>query len=579
MDKDTLLRFAAAIAVSMLIVQVWSYLFVPKQGAVPTPPPQLATQTNEATGSAATPAPQLPSIQVPAAATPEVATTVIGEPNQPSFELSTSAWKLSFSALGGRIQNWELKDYPRSPGKKANDFVDLVSPESRKLDRFAATIYTGEASLDQVLNHTWCVVDRRPPSPDELTTRSLPPGTQRVSFHFAEKAVELTKVFWIPDDRDHLMQVEWQVKRAGEPVSSAALSLGPGIVRPPPQNTTGYVRGAIDYWIAGEHNSVSPLSADGDLSFAGGSGLKWIALHDQYFALVAFPRSEASTRVKFFDTPESGSGHERQAALEVGGGQVTLFAGPKEEQLITTIAAHTGTDLGRLTAWGFFGAVAKPLYVLVAAIRSALGNWGLAIIVVTILIRAVFFYPTQKAMVSMRKNQAKIARLQPKLKKLKEKYEGKRDMESRQKQNREMMAIYQSEGINPLSTLAGCWPMLLQLPVLYAMYTVLTVPIELRGAPFFGWVQDLSIPEPAPWLLLIGMIVTMFVQQLLAMTKTEDPQMKMQQRMMLVMPLMFAFFFWSMPAGLVLYWFTNNLLGIGQQYLINRQADALPAAA
>jgi YidC/Oxa1 family membrane protein insertase len=166
-----------------------------------------------------------------------------------------------------------------------------------------------------------------------------------------------------------------------------------------------------------------------------------------------------------------------------------------------------------------------------------------------------------------------MAKLQPKVRFIKEKYKDKRDMEARRKMNEEMMALYKREGVNPMASLTGCLPLLLQLPVLWAMYNVLSLCIDLRGAPLFGWILDLSARDPY-FVTPVVMGVTMLAQQLMAMTKTEDPQQKSQQRMMLFMPIMFTFFFLSMPSGLVLYWLVNNVLGIGQQVLINRTAAA-----
>ena len=153
----------------------------------------------------------------------------------------------------------------------------------------------------------------------------------------------------------------------------------------------------------------------------------------------------------------------------------------------------------------------------------------------------------------------------------------KKDPDARKKMNEEMMALYKKEGVNPMGGMAGCLPLLLQLPILWGMYTVLSGALELRGAPFLLWIRDLSIADPyyvTP--LLMG--ATMFAQQMMAMTKAKDPQQKQQQRMMLFMPIMFTWFFLWLPSGLVLYWLVNNVLGIGQQWLINRQAAAQAAA-
>jgi YidC/Oxa1 family membrane protein insertase len=221
--------------------------------------------------------------------------------------------------------------------------------------------------------------------------------------------------------------------------------------------------------------------------------------------------------------------------------------------------------------WGIFSFIAVPLYGFLVWLFGIVGNFGVAIIIVTVIIKILFFPLTQRAMVNMRKTQERMSTLQPKMKAIRERFKKKKDPDARKKMNQEIMALYQKEGVNPMGGLAGCLPLLLQLPILYAMYRVLSNALELRGAPFFGWVHDLSLADP----LMITPIVmgaTMLAQQLMAMTKAKDPQQKQQQRMMLFMPIMFTFFFINMPSGLVLYWLVNNILGIGQQWLINRQA-------
>jgi len=166
-----------------------------------------------------------------------------------------------------------------------------------------------------------------------------------------------------------------------------------------------------------------------------------------------------------------------------------------------------------------------------------------------------------------------MQRLQPKIKAIKAKYK-KKDAQSRAKINQETMELYRKEGINPMGGLSGCLPLLAQFPILIGFYNMLTVAVELRGAPFFGWIQDLSIKDPY-YITPILMGVTMFTQQKMAMSKIKDPQQLQQQRMMLFMPLMFMVICVQMPSGLVLYWFVNNLLGIGQQYLVNKQTSKL----
>ena len=261
------------------------------------------------------------------------------------------------------------------------------------------------------------------------------------------------------------------------------------------------------------------------------------------------------------------------ATLQAGDsvrGSAKVFAGPKQADLL----AATGKGLDELIDYGWFGFLAKPLVFLMKASNRVTGNYGIDIILLTILIKIIFFPLTQKSMASMRKMQE----LAPVLNKLKEKYKG-----DTQRVNQETMNLYKTYKINPLS---GCLPMLAQIPVFIALYKGLLVTIELRHAPFFLWVNDLSAPEYLWDLNLLGFIlpirllpllmgISMFIQQKMTPSASMDP---MQQKLMLLMPVVFTFMFWSFPAGLVVYWLVNNILSIGQQWLYNRQADAAKAA-
>jgi len=168
-----------------------------------------------------------------------------------------------------------------------------------------------------------------------------------------------------------------------------------------------------------------------------------------------------------------------------------------------------------------------------------------------------------------------MQRLKPRMDSIKNKYVKKKDAESRGKMNKEIMELYAKEGINPLSQMSGCLPILIQFPVLIAFYNVFTVAVELRGAPFAAWIRDLSLPDPF-WITPLLMGGTMFYQQKLAMQKSAmDP---MQARMMMFMPLIFTVTFLTLPSGLVLYWLTNNVLGIAQQWLVNRHMARIEPA-
>ena len=230
--------------------------------------------------------------------------------------------------------------------------------------------------------------------------------------------------------------------------------------------------------------------------------------------------------------------------------EYTAYFGPKQDEFL----AASDHQFEKAIDYGFFHPLSKPLMVVLKFFYDFIGNFGFSIVLLTICIKLIFWPLTQKSYKSMQGMQ----NLQPEMKKMREKY-GK----DKQKLNQEMMAFYKENKVNPLG---GCLPMLIQIPVFFALYRVLLGSIELRHAPFMLWITDLAAKDPYYVTPLI-MGVTMFLQQKMTPTNMDPTQAKI----MLMMPVVFTFMFLNFPAGLVLYWLTNNLLTILQQYLIKRQ--------
>lgn len=227
-----------------------------------------------------------------------------------------------------------------------------------------------------------------------------------------------------------------------------------------------------------------------------------------------------------------------------------LYFGPKD----VSILEKSGYDLVKVVDFGFFKLLAKPLHLVLNFFYSYIGNYGIAIILLTIILKLIFWPLTQKSYVSMRAMQT----LQPEMKKLRDKYSSDKET-----LNKKMMELYKEHRVNPLG---GCLPMLVQIPVFFALYKVLLDTIELRHAPFAFWITDLSIKDPY-YITPVVMGVTMFIQQKMS-PSTMDP---IQAKMMMAMPVVFTFLFLNFPSGLVIYWLVNNLLTILQQYLIYRK--------
>jgi len=226
------------------------------------------------------------------------------------------------------------------------------------------------------------------------------------------------------------------------------------------------------------------------------------------------------------------------------------YAGPKEYITLTNLDDR----LASVIEYGWFTFIAKPMFQLLQFLHSYIGNWGWTIVFTTILIKLVLFPLSHKGMVSMNK----LKELSPKVKALQEKYK-----DDKQKASTHMMELYKKEGANPMG---GCLPIILQIPVFFAIYRVLLNAIELKGAPWILWIDDLGVMDPY-FVLPILMGATMYLQQRITPNTMTDP---MQQKIFQFLPVIFTFFFLWFPAGLTLYWFINNLFTIGQQYFVNR---------
>lgn len=287
---------------------------------------------------------------------------------------------------------------------------------------------------------------------------------------------------------------------------------------------------------------------------------QFAGIEDNYFLAALAPKQPAAARVVPYAVPASAPAAKPETLVTVGISaserlDARAFFGPKDVEILET----TGLGLERTVDFGWFGILARPLLWLLKKAFSWTGNYGLAILLVTLLIRILLFPLMHKSYASMKKMQ----KLAPKMNAIRDKYKkAKTDAAQRQKMNAELMALYQAEGYNPMS---GCFPVLLQLPILVAFYNVLSRAVELRHAPFVFWIKDLSAVDRS-YLLVILMIVTMYIQQ--AMTpSTIDP---VQKKIFMAMPLLWGFMLKEMPSGLVLYWLFSNVLTILQQMLINR---------
>jgi YidC/Oxa1 family membrane protein insertase len=400
------------------------------------------------------------------------------------------------------------------------------------------------------------------PGHDDLTARAAAAlfAVEKISdraarLHFSDGQFEVTKEIRLSDG--YLFDVSVAVVGP-----SYRLSVGSGLRNPEEHELANrYVMPATAVANSGEglkkivveklekqEKGVTwPVPAKG---FAG--------IEDNYFLLAFLP--ELSTEAQVLPVVTKDAAGKPLATLSValsGSGQTAdrVYVGPKDVEILESL--HLGLE--RTVDFGWYGILARPLLWLLKRTYSWVGNFGVAILLVTLMIRIALFPLMHKSYASMKKMQ----KLAPKMNAIRDKYKkAKSDAAQRAKMNQELMALYQTEGYNPMS---GCLPIVLQLPILVAFYNVLSRSIELRHAPFALWIKDLSAVDHT-YVLLILMTVSMYVQQ--AMTpSTADPT---QKKIFMAMPLLWGFFLKDMPSGLVLYWLFSNILTIGQQVLINK---------
>lgn len=557
-------RVIFAAALSILVLVTWSWLF---------PPPQRPPRASEGTAAAkgeieATPqdAPEEPTGET--APLSQEAVGPVAARAREEILVEHGLFVVTLTNEGGRCVSFKLRDYTSDGGDPLE-----VLPQFSGSTPAMLTVDLDDAELAETLNGALYAVKRQP----------VPAG-ERVEMTWSDgRGLEARKAFTFHDD-GYIVDVQIEVRERGRRLP-ARLVLGPGFGAQEIQSRSSYYYAGQAVWNhAGGVTRVKKSKLDEPGRFS--AEVRWVGFEDQYFAALVLPGAGTSDiawrTVEVAPLPAAGQAaepsHEPLLAVSVPEGGLRLFVGPKKFTLLRDL----GSDLDRVVWFasnGFLAWIARFIFLCLIWIHDhTVPNYGLAIILSTFLLRLLLFPVNQYSMVSMKKTQLQMQRLQPKVKRIREKYKKTKDAESRGKMNQEMMELYRKEGVNPMGGLNGCLPMLAQFPILIGFYNMLTVAIELRGAPFFGWIHDLSQSDPY-WITPLLMGGTMFMQQRMAMSKVTDPVQAQQQRIMMIMPVVFTWICLQMPAGMVLYWFVNNVLGMGQQWLVNRHTSRLEEAA
>ena len=581
-----------AVGLSLAVILIWQFFFIGPQMEARQEAqqqaelraqqnPQTATTPDAASGTGTNAIPALPTDIAGAPATP----TGAGAPGaaeaaaSPRVQIDTPKLSGSIRLAGGRLDDLHLKDYhvtvdPKSPT------VALLSPVGTEHPYFVETGWIAAPSVPQPNSNTiWELESGETLTPDTPITLRYDTGAGVIYRRTIE--VDENYMFTVRQhvenntDAPITLYPYSRVRRQGEVKTSGFFILHEGFIGV--IGDEGLTQEGYNKLDPGQPMALAP-SHEG-----------WLGMTDKYWATAIIPDPGQQFDGRFlYETANGTPIHQadyRGDGITVAAGETAesvnrVFAGAKKYRIIEGYEENLGIDRFNLMIdWGWFYFITKPMFLLIEFIYGIVGNFGVAILVATVVVKLVFFPLAQKAYTSM----AKMKALQPEMQKMRERYK-----DDKMKQQQAMMELYKKEKVNPL---AGCVPILIQIPVFFSLYKVLFVSIEMRHAPFFGWINDLSAPDPTtvfnlfgliPWdpstvpvighFLMLGvwpliMGVTMWVQ----MKMNPAPPDPTQAMIFNWMPVFFTFLLASFPAGLVIYWAWNNSLSVLQQYVIMRR--------
>jgi YidC/Oxa1 family membrane protein insertase len=554
MDKRTIIAFA----LSFLVLIAWAYFFAPKEGKTPrgvepskeaaAPPPKEAVSSQPPVAAAHAPAMEAPAASIP------------GEEPEKKILVETPLYEAVFSSKGAAIESFKLKNYhvTADPGSPLVDLARL--DESREdlirvlFDRHGAQ---GQENIIYKVNTDSLLLDAGS-SPKSLIFSGVTPD-----------GIAIQQTYRIYPDR-YPIELTLTLSNRGDRAAEGNLKV---LIRniPPEHSSSYYAFVGASLLLNGKLKEIKPGDMKKEKDLSGRIG--WISYQSAYFMTAAIPESPSSASFLGSDLP-SGVVEATYvgpfvtvAPMKEVPSQFTLYLGPKD----LSVLKQTGHGLDLAINFGWTDIIAKPLLYVLQFFDRYVKNYGLCIILLTVLIKILFWPLTHKSYKSMKEMQ----KIQPLMAKIREKYKG-----NKEQMNKELMGLYKTYKVNPMG---GCLPMVIQIPVFFALYRILGSAIELRHAPFALWIKDLSAPDrlfnfpfhipfmSPPYgipVLTLLMGVSMYIQQKMT-PSAGDPT---QAKIMMLMPIIFTFMFINFPSGLVLYWLTNNILSIGQQYRIIKRS-------
>ncbi len=532
-------RALIAVALAFVILLGYQYFFIKP---APQPVTQKVQKQTKEEGKE-TPAPG--ETQPSPVTTPSAPKMKSIRAEEKEIRVETELYSTVFTNRGATLKNYELKKYKDKDGKNVSL---LNNPE---INRPLAMGTKDDFELSDLSFHVT--------GHDITLDTNTKSGT--LVFEYADSGFSIRRTYTFHNDS---YKIDIRDEVAGIPDYWITIGTDFGIFNS--KDTSSHIGPVI--LEEADRKQFYAKKLNDPQSFK--EGLKWIADEDKYFfaSLVPLTTMEEAKVWKVKDSPVVAF------KAKSGVNNFILYAGPKEYDILKTL----NVGLEHIIDFGFFSIIAVPLFWVLKVFYKLTGNYGWAIVLLTIVVRIPFIPLVNKSQRSMKKMQ----QIQPKVAEIREKY--KKDP---QKMQKEMMDIYKTHKVNPLG---GCLPMLLQIPVFFALYKILLIAIELRNAPFMLWIQDLSGPDTLfghipLWFPMIGgfavgplpilMGVTMIIQQKMTPTSL-DPT---QNKMMMFMPVIFTFLFLNFASGLVIYWLMNNIFSIAQQFYANKKLAREAAAA
>jgi len=550
MEKRTILAFL----LSFLVLIVWMALFSPRRDQVQRGKPPLKKEAPLELSDSQ----KLPDMKPPVIpqAPREQVKTAVPKVDEKEIEINTPLYKAVFTNAGPTIKSFELKTY-RQTVAPDSPLIELVSLEKNSADFIDLNFMTDSSIQNEKMIYQVDLKTLRlgPESlPQDLVFRSVTPDGLLISQTFR----------FYPDQYKIDTEVT-VVNRSANSTTGAFTAAVKAI--PPKEKKSYYSYVGLVHLLNGKLEEMKIKDASDPKESKG--RIDWVAYENDYFISAIIPEAPELGTFKgvlsssgilegmYLAPPVSLNASHQDSA------RYTLYFGPRDLGILKKV----GRDLDKAVDFGWFDLIAKGFLYLLLFFNKYIHNYGVSIILLTVLVKIVLWPLSHKSYKSMKEMQ----KIQPIMAKIREKYK-----DDRQKMNQEMMALYKTYKVNPMG---GCLPMLVQLPVFFALFRLLGSSIELRHAPFMLWINDLSAPDrlfnfpfSIPFMappsgipvLTLLMGASMFLQQKMTPTPGDPAQAKM----MMFMPILFTFMFINFPSGLVLYWLTNNILSIGQQYRI-----------